>query len=186
MNSWLWSLPARVPVKLFFAFRPDEVASTAIQSLGRRLKTAHRLRGRVIAPERLHNTLAAVHDTGAISENIARAKAIGDRLWHRSFQVRFDWTGSFKGHDRGHPFVLRGGEGLESLSEFRAVLRTRMQHAGFAVDHSFTPHVTLLWADRCVEDYPVAPISWTVRELVLIASLQGYSRHIDLERWPLD
>ncbi|HVW72217.1 MAG TPA: 2'-5' RNA ligase family protein [Rhizomicrobium sp.] len=185
MQSWLWSLPARVPVKLFFAVRPDDEASMAIQSLGARLKSAHRLRGRVIAPQRLHNTLAAVHDSGAISENIARAKAIGDRLRHRGFAVRFDWTGSFQGHDRGHPFVLRGGEGLEPLSEFRATLRIQMQRAGFAVDQSFTPHVTLLWADRCVEDYPVAPICWTVREFVLVASLQGHSRHIDIARWTL-
>lgn len=184
MKSWLWSLPSHVPVKLFFALRPDEKAAGAIQSLGTKLKAAHRLRGRAIARERLHNSLAAVHDTGSISQNIARAKAIGDRVQHGRFPVRFDWTGSFKGQGRGHPFVLRGGEG--ALPEFREMLRARMQHAGFAVDRSFTPHVTLLWADRCVEEYPIAPIVWTVREFVLVASLQGYSRHIDVARWPLD
>lgn len=184
MRSWLWSLPSHVPVKLFFALRPDEGASAAIHSLGRDLKAAHRLRGRLIARERLHNSLAAVHDTGSISQNIARAKAIGDRLRHRSFPVRFDWTGSFRGHDRGHPFVLRGGEG--SLLEFREMLCVRMQRAGFPADRSFTPHITLLWADRCVEEYPVAPISWTVRAFVLVASFQGLSRHEDVARWPLD
>ena len=183
MSSWLWSLPAHVPVKLFFALRPEDEASAAMQSLGARLKTVHRLHGRAIARERLHNTLAAVHDTGSISQNIARAKAIGDRLRHRRFPVRFDWTASFRGRDHGHPFVLRGGEGC--LPEFREMLCARMQQAGFAVDRSFTPHVTLLWADRCVEEYPVAPIGWTVCEFVLIASLQGCSRHIDVARWPL-
>jgi 2'-5' RNA ligase len=186
MNSLLWSVPARVPVKLFFAIRPDGDAGAEIERLGSRLKSAHRLRGRAIARERLHNTLAAVHDTGTISENIARAKAIGDRLGHRRFSVRFDWTGSFRGGDHRHPFVLRGEEGLEPLSEFRDTLCARMQRAGFDVARSFAPHVTLLWADRCVEDYPIAPVSWTVREFVLTASLQGYSRHIDVARWALD
>ena len=186
MNSLQWSLPARVPVKLFFAIRPDSDAGAAIERLGSRLKTAHRLRGRAIARERLHNTLAAVHDTGTISENIARAKAIGDRLRHRRFSVRFDCTGSFRGTGHGHPLVLRGEEGLELLSEFRDTLCARMRRAGFDVAHGFTPHVTLLWADRCVEEYPIAPITWTVREFVLTASLQGHSRHIDVARWSLD
>jgi RNA 2',3'-cyclic 3'-phosphodiesterase len=185
MNLSLWSVPGRVPVKLFFAVRPDVETGAAIEKLGVALKTAHRLRGQPITRERLHNTLAAVHDTGSIRENIARAKAIGDRLWHRRFCVRFDWTGSFRG-DHGHPFVLRGDEGLRPLLEFREGLRARMLRAGFGVERGFTPHVTLLWADRCVEDYPIAPITWTVREFVLTLSVQGYSRHIDVARWPLD
>lgn len=185
MNSLLWSLPARLPVKLFFAIRPDGEAGAAMETLGTRLKRAHRLRGRPIARQRLHNTLAAVHGTDSISENIARAKAVGDGLWHRRFSLRFDWTGSFKGVGRGHPFVLRGEEGLEALSEFREALRLQMIRAGLSVDRSFTPHVTLLWADRCVEDYPIAPLSWTAREFVLTASLQGHSHHIDVARWPL-
>jgi 2'-5' RNA ligase len=60
-----------------------------------------------------------------------------------------------------------------------------MLRAGFGVEQSFTPHVTLLWADRRVADYPVAPIGWSVREFVLTASLQGLSRHIDVARWQL-
>jgi 2'-5' RNA ligase len=175
-----------MPVKLFFAIRPDDDAAVAIESLGMRLKAAHRLRGRIIARERLHNTLAAVHGTGTITENIARAKAIGNRLWHRRFSVRFDWTASFQGRDRGHPFALRGADGLGALVALRENLREEMLRAGLDASRSFTPHVTLLWADRCVEEYPIAPISWTVRELVLTASLQGHSRHIDVARWPLD
>ena len=180
----LWSLPARVPVKLFFAIRPDDAAGAQIESLAGRLKRAHRLKGRPIDRARLHNTLAAVHDTGPLTENIARAKAIGDRLWRRSFSVRFDWTASFQHKDNRYPFVLRG-EG-SPLRDFRAALRDEMLRAGFAVERDFTPHVTLLWADRRVDEaYPVAPIAWTVREFVLTASLQGLSRHIDVARWPL-
>lgn len=177
-------LPARAPVKLFFAIRPDEAAGAEIESLAERLKRAHRLKGRPITRARLHNTLAEVHDTGTLTENIARAKAIGDRLWQHSFSVRFDWTASFQHKDDRYPFVLRG-EG-SPLRDFRATLRDEMLREGFAVERGFTPHVTLLWADRRVdEDYPVAPIAWTVRHFVLTASLQGYSHHIEVARWPL-
>lgn len=185
MNPMLWSIPGRVPVRLFFAIRPDGQTAAAIETLGTRLKRAHRLRGRAIARARLHNTLAAVHDIGTLSENIARARAIGEGLWHRHFSVRFDWTGSFQGGGSGHPLVLRGEDGLAPLAAFREALRARMLGAGFGVERSFTPHVTLLWADRRVEDYPTAPIAWTVRDFVLTASVQGCSRHIDVARWPL-
>ena len=182
----LWSLPARVPVKLFFAIRPDDAAGAQIESLAGRLKRAHRLKGRPIDRARLHNTLAAVHDTGTLTENIARAKAIGDRLWQRRFSVRFDWTASFQHKDNRYPFVLRGEDGASALGDFRAALRDQMLREGFAVERSFTPHVTLLWANRRVDgDYPVAPIAWTVRDFVLTASLQGLSRHIEVAHWPL-
>ena len=61
-----------------------------------------------------------------------------------------------------------------------------MVRGGFAVPHSYTPHVTLLWADRSVEEYPIAPIAWDVREFSLVLSVQGWSRHIDVARWSLD
>lgn len=181
----LWSLPARVPVKLFFAIRPDDGAGRQIESLTPRLTRAHRLKGRPMDRARLHNTLAKVHDTGTLTENIARAKAIGDRLWHRSFSVCFDWTASFQHKGGRFPFVLRTGD-PGPLSDFRTALRTEMLRDGFAVDHSFTPHITMLWADRPVDDeYPVAPIAWTVRDFVLTASIHGYSRHMEVARWPL-
>lgn len=179
-------LPARVPVKLFFAIRPDDAAGAEIESLADRLKHAHRLKGRPITRARLHNTLAAVHDIGTLSENIARARAVGDRFWRHSFSVRFNWTASFQNKGGLYPFVLCMEGGHTPLSDFRRALRTQMLREGFVVTPSFTPHITMFWADRCVEDeYPVAPIGWTVRDFVLTASIQGYSRHIEVARWPL-
>jgi 2'-5' RNA ligase len=186
MTHRLWSVPARVPVKLFFAVRPDGRAGAEIENLAGRLQRAHRLKGRPIDRPRLHNTLASVHDTGTLTDHIRRAKAIGDRLWQRSFSVCFDWTGSFRNKGGRHPFVLRAGDPTP-LSDLRAALRTQMLRDGFAVESSFTPHITMLWADRRVdEDYPVAPITWTVRDFVLMASLQGQSRHIEVARWRLE
>jgi len=50
------------------------------------------------------------------------------------------------------------------------------------VNTNFTPHVTLLYDPRSVEEHPIEPISWTVSEFVLIHSMQG---HAHLARWPL-
>jgi RNA 2',3'-cyclic 3'-phosphodiesterase len=46
----------------------------------------------------------------------------------------------------------------------------------------FTPHITLLYAERNVEEHPIEPIGWTVNEFVLIHSMRG---HVHLARWPL-
>jgi 2'-5' RNA ligase len=46
----------------------------------------------------------------------------------------------------------------------------------------FTPHVTLLFDDCAVEEQPFGPIGWTVRNLVLIHSMNGH-RH--LAQWSL-
>jgi 2'-5' RNA ligase len=51
------------------------------------------------------------------------------------------------------------------------------------VRRDFTPHVTLLYGDRAVDESPVAPIRWTVNEFVLIHSLKG---HTHVARWRFD
>src|SRR5262249_19695310 len=117
-------------------------------------------------------------------EAIWRAQSLAMSLAMKGPPVpaHFDVVGSFRNHDR-HPFVL-GGDAMSGLADFRDRLRQAMRGAGFAVSFGFTPHITLLWADRCVEDdYPVAPISWLVADFVLVLSADG--DHIQLGRWPL-
>ncbi len=61
-----------------------------------------------------------------------------------------------------------------------------MALAGFKVESSYTPHMTLLWANRQIEEeYPIAPIGWEVRDFALIASHQGLSRYDVVRRWRL-
>jgi 2'-5' RNA ligase len=80
---------------------------------------------------------------------------------------------------------LRGEDGLKPLIGFQQQLREQMARAGFAVRRNYTPHITLLWADRCIDEYPIAPIGWTVRDFVLVMSHVGASQHIHLGRWRL-
>jgi len=49
----------------------------------------------------------------------------------------------------------------------------------------YRPHVTLLHDGRHIEAEPVEPITWTVREIVLVHSLIGQTTHRHIARMPL-
>jgi RNA 2',3'-cyclic 3'-phosphodiesterase len=170
-------------IRLFFANKPTTELRLAIAEFGARLCKAHRLEGSLIDAGRLHVTLAAAWaEHLSLPEAIWRAQTLAMTVRAARLPARFDFTGSFRGTDR-HPFALRGSDGLVELAGFRDRLRAAMQRSGFAVSSGFTPHMTLMWADRCVEDYPIAPISWQVRDFELVLSADG--DHIQLGRWPL-
>src|SRR6266851_5342110 len=100
------------------------------------------------------------------------------------FEVLFDRSVSFRGRPGNRPFVLLGDKGLDRLRSLRRTLGVAMARKGFRylAKKDFTPHVTLLYAERNVEEYPIEPICWTVNEFVLIHSMHG---HVRLARWPL-
>jgi 2'-5' RNA ligase len=56
-------------------------------------------------------------------------------------------------------------------------------------DHSrrkkFTPHLTLLYDHRSVPEQQIEPVSWVVREIVLVDSWVGQTKHVVHVRWPL-
>lgn len=68
-------------------------------------------------------------------------------------------------------------------------LRGALAHAQIdGQEHSaFKPHVTVLRDARGVfPDVPIEPVSWPVREFVLIDSLPGQRGYRVLDRWMLD
>ncbi len=152
-----------------------------------RLCYAHKLGGRPIGLERLHITLAPVFCAHlGLEEMVRRAIAVGSAMAGPAFPARLDLTASFAHRRERKPFVLSGQEGLAELIACQSELRRRMALAGFEVRADYQPHMTLIWADRQVEEeYPIAPISWQVRDFVLIASHQGLSRYDVIRRWPL-
>jgi len=56
---------------------------------------------------------------------------------------------------------------------------------GRYVRSSFGPHVSQVYGDRQIERQAIAPIRWTVNELVLIHSVVGARKHIVLGCSPL-
>jgi RNA 2',3'-cyclic 3'-phosphodiesterase len=169
--------------RLFLAALPDAETAARIHRLAGVLKRAHGFNGRLIQPGRLHVSLFFLG--GLSEEGIEAACEAAAEIRTEPFEVLFDRTASFRGKLDNRPFVLVGEEGLRRLDSFRGMLGGAMMRRGLRrlANTNFTPHVTLLYDARGVEEYPIEPISWTVTEFVLIRSQRG---HEYLARWPLD
>jgi RNA 2',3'-cyclic 3'-phosphodiesterase len=168
--------------RLFLAAVPDAHTAARIHRLAGTLKRAHKFMGTLIPPERLHVSLfflGGLHEAGvrSICETAAE-------MTLTPFDVSFDRTASFGGKRANHPFVLFGAGGLSALKSFRQTFAEAMTRKGLRrwANTNFTPHLTLLYGDRRVEEYPIHPIGWTVSELVLIRSMHG---HVRVAEWPL-
>ncbi|HTT96601.1 MAG TPA: 2'-5' RNA ligase family protein [Rhizomicrobium sp.] len=180
-----WSAEA-VPVNLFFALLPEPGTVPPISQLGEIVCGAHRFRGKPIWPDRLHLTLLPVGNPhGGLEESVRRARIAAARVRAMPFEIALDITESFSVRDR-YPFVLGSGDGLHKFTALQKVLAYEMACEGFeGLSRISAPHMTLMWADRDVGEYPIAPIRWTVRDFVLVRSHVGQSRHEHIGRWPL-
>ena len=170
---------------LFLAFVPDADTAAHIYRLAEVVKRARKFDGRLIAPDRLHITLFFLDDGRGSRERIVRmACEAAHEVRMSSFEISFDRIASFRGQPDNHPFVLLGDDGLNRLKLFRQTLGAQMTRKGLRhlVTTDFTPHVTLLYDKRKIDEHPIEPIAWTVGEFVLIHSLYG---HAHLARWPL-
>jgi len=168
--------------RLFLAAVPDAGTAERIHQLARVLKRAHHFDGKLIAPERLHISLFAL--SGLPEGQLCAAWEAAMDVRTEPFEVSFDRTASFRGRPGNRPFVLIGEKGLRRLQSFRQMLGAAMTRRGLRrlANTNFTPHVTLLYDARSVDEYPIESIGWTVTEFVLVRSLNG---HEHLVRWPL-
>jgi 2'-5' RNA ligase len=179
---------ARDSINLFFAILPEPETVAPISHLGETVCGAHKFRGKPVWPDRLHLTLLPVAGGhGGLAEIIGRARAAAMRVRAAPFEMTLDITESFYVRSESHPFVLGSGDGLQKLAALRRSLAREMAREGFHdyAHTAFTPHMTLMWADHCVDEYPISPIHWTVRDFALVMSLVGKSRHEYLARWAL-
>jgi 2'-5' RNA ligase len=167
---------------LFLAVSPDAETAARMYRTAETLRRARNFQGALIRPQRLHITLFFLGDW---REHIVRmACEAAAEIKTPPFDVSFDRTASFKGRLGNHAYVLLGDSGLNRLAAFRQMLGVAMTKNGLRqwAKPDFTPHVTLLYDRRQVEEQPIEPVSWTVREFVLIHSRHG---HTHLARWPL-
>ena len=175
--------------RLFFAIRPDAAAATAAAELTRIACASRGLASRPLDAERMHVTLHWLQDHAELpAEVVAAAKRAGTVAGgEAAFPVAFDKLESFGDARRGGPLVISGGAGLKALRRFQRCLSAAMVDAGIGsyVRRGFRPHMTLRYDKAQVAPEPIAPIRWTVDELVLVDSLVGRHRHVVLGQWPL-
>lgn len=162
---------------IFFAILPDPETRPRIAGLTRQLG----LRGSAVPPGRLHVSLHWVGDHTTPAAGIEAAKRAAAAVDMPCFRIAFDRVQSFNGHKQV-PIVLAGGDGLVGLLMLREMLVARL---GRRAKPGFTPHLTFLYSDRDIAEIAVAPVSWIVREIVLVQSLSGEDSHRQLARFPL-
>jgi 2'-5' RNA ligase len=173
--------------RLFLGLFPDAVTAAVIADLGKDLKRKHGLRRPVHDPDRLHITLFHLGDFAGLPQDLVRRTvAAGEAMKAPSFEVTFDHATSFSGRPGNRPFILKGSEeALADLQAYRKALGEALAMQNVPTTTAFTPHVTLLYDDPIVAPDPITPISWTVRELVLVRSLLGKGVHQHIGRWLL-
>ncbi|SDH39652.1 2'-5' RNA ligase family protein [Paraburkholderia phenazinium] len=192
---WLPGLEAPpVPTDgLFFAVLPDANTAGHIAKLAQQICGETRSKSKPHAANRLHVTLQHLGNfAGGLPQglvDVATKAAASIRM--KPFSVEFDHVLSFAAKPRPGPMVLGGGEGVVGLHTLREALARALQNAGFGdcpvapnTEH-YTPHVTLAYGMPWIAARPVDAASWNVRELVLMHSLLGRTRHVALARWPL-
>jgi 2'-5' RNA ligase len=136
-----------------------------------------------VEPERQHVTLLAIgawpaHPKAAVR----RVRDACAMLAAASFRVVFD---HLIVADR---ILLKPSEAVPALTHFQRRLAGGLADAGLVMPgkYRFDPHLTLSYRTRAREPIFVPPVSWPVRDFVLIESLVGERRQIERGRWTLD
>jgi 2'-5' RNA ligase len=135
-----------------------------------------------VEPERLHVTLVRIPVwPGDMDDTIARACCACATLQAAPFRVVMD---ELVVADR---VVLKPSEPVRALSRFQFGLRNALADVGLVKRRSkaWGAHLTVSYRTRSERRAFVPPVSWTVRDFVLIESLVGERRQIERGRWAL-
>jgi RNA 2',3'-cyclic 3'-phosphodiesterase len=168
---------------LFFSIFPDQAAAVRIANTAEHFRRAYGLKAAALLTDRFHVTVRGLGNYDGLPRSVvAKAIEAGVAVMSRPFEVAFDRVTSFAGSDA---LVLRGGDGVDGIVMFHHDLGVAMRKSGLSAGSQFTPHITLLYERRRIEEHFIEPIRWTVRDFVLVHSLHGRTMHIPLERWHL-
>lgn len=173
--------------RLFFAVLPDDRAADLASAVAAALSTVDRTSR--IRREHLHVTLHHLGDHQGVPASVVQMaqRAAQAAAGSPCFEIGFDQIQRFDRHGRKAATVLTGQAGVAAVCAFQALLGAEMKRAGLGqwVDKNFTPHMTLLYSHRAAASQPTEPVTWVVRDLVLVHSYIGETRHEVLGRWLL-
>ena len=169
--------------RLFFSIFPDPPAAVRIANTAQHFRRAYGLKGNPLLTERFHVSVQGIGDYDGLPRSIVhKAMEAGAAVRAMSFDVAFDRIKSFSSNNA---LVLCGGDGVDGLVMFHQALRMEMLKSGLSARSNFTPHITLLYDDGHLDEQPIHPIRWTVREFVLVHSLIGSTKHVVRGWWQL-
>jgi 2'-5' RNA ligase len=103
-----------------------------------------------------------------------------------AFALTLDHAMSFAGRQWSLVLLPRAGAGEAEIEILYRVLGHALLRAGLGrrLRPRFTPHLTLLYGERGIEEQPIDPITWLVAEFVLIHSVRGEGHKL-LGQWAL-
>jgi 2'-5' RNA ligase len=177
--------PAIPTDRLFLAVFPDARHAAELDALATKHLTMRRLGGKRVEAGRLHVTLFHLGDYTELPPGlVAQASDALSHLAAEPLAIRFDQIGRFSSRHATGAYVLTAGTGNEALYALHGQLATHLRSAALAqhTRDSFTPHMTLAYDNAAVPFEPIEPVTWPVREVLLIHSLLGKTRHIPLAR----
>ena len=172
-----------IPHALFFALLPDDKAAGDAAHLVRHLRGQRLRLQKPLEPQRLHVTLCGLG--GYVGQMPPRLLTHADTavtaLRTDPFPVSFDRL-----HGANGRLLLRPSSAAP-LHDFGSRLRTTLIKAGLRrwLRWRFSPHMTLSYAAEDLPETQIDPVTWTVRDFVLVESLQGLHQHIRRGQWPL-
>jgi len=179
MSMMLARVPSRATHNLFFAVRPAAEERARIADLIASL----RIGGVPMRLDRLHITTLSLVMGDVLPRGLAQEVAeVVASIRMPAFRVIFD---RLVGGNRSA--LLLPSEPLEALRLFRERLGFALMRAGIAFQQGgrFSPHVTLLYGGQPMPEIEIEPISWLVEDFVLIDSVIGETRHVEVGRWAL-
>jgi 2'-5' RNA ligase len=173
--------------KLLLVISLDANTAERTLELARRERRENGLTGQPLLASRLHITLHHLGNYAGVPKDVvAKARKAAEAVKAAPFDILLNRVMSYAANRDKQPLVLCGGE-VTALVAFQRSLGEELAKAGLGrwAKSSFTPHVTLLYDNKTVDEHAVEPIGWTVREFVLLHSLVGKTQHIPLGRWSL-
>lgn len=164
--------------RFFYALRPSPLARNLIGVQRDRLGLAESL----VENDRLHITLAITEDFARRPyAEMQRLIEIGAQVSAAPVPVKLDRVSG-----SNETIALRPGRKIHALAELGRKLQDGLSRAGLLrAAWDFHPHVTLLYRKGRPFTRTIEPIGWDAADFVLIHSMLGEHRHIELGRWPL-
>jgi 2'-5' RNA ligase len=172
--------------RIFLAALPDAQTAAHVHAVAEEMKTEHGFTANLILPEHLHVTLFHLGDWAALPDEIVTlASGAASQVSIPAFDVTFRRAESFRNSTGVFPFVLTGDK--TQWIALHEALRAALTNAGLggATRGDFAPHITLTYDKVRVKPHAIAPVTWLVRDFVLIHSELGKTTHNHLGRWPL-
>lgn len=136
----------------------------------------------IVPDSRLHITLGITNDYPDLPPAVVdRLLAIAGTIAAAPVPVRLDRLSG-----GGGTIALRPSRRIAALTTLTAELHRRMAAAELLrTAWRCQPHVTLLYRADAPFTRAIPPLCWTATEFVLIHSMIGAHRHVELGRWPL-